>query len=135
MRLHASIHRLKAPEAFDCWFHRITANVTYDYLRRLPRRNELRMSDLADRQLDAAAADMSRRLLRDEDRRRRIQEDFDILLSRLSPTERILIRLREVEGLDLNQLSARVGVSVGAVKLRLFRARHRLRDGPRPRQS
>lgn len=49
------------------------------------------------------------------------------VLSVLHPDERALIRLRYVEDLTQGQVAARLGVPEGTVKVRLHRARARLR--------
>jgi RNA polymerase sigma-70 factor (ECF subfamily) len=129
LRMHASIGRLQAPEAFDLWLWRLTTNATYDYLRKQPRtRREVRISDLLEGQVDAAANTASCRLARDERDRRRTIEYVDALLAQLSPADRILLVMREVEGLSMEELAAVLRIKVGAVKLRLFRARNRLRQ-------
>jgi RNA polymerase sigma-70 factor (ECF subfamily) len=127
IRMHRSIPHLKDHEAFELWSYRLTTNATYDYLRKRPRRREVRMSDLSERQVDAATDIASRQSARDEHERARTIDYVDGLLARLSPSDRILLVMREVEGLSLAELAAVLGINVGAVKLRLFRARNRLR--------
>ena len=73
-----------------------------------------------------------------EDERARLVRDA---VSRLAPLHREVLILAEYEELDLATVAAIVGTSVGAVKVRLHRARRRLRaalevhvsmaDGPR----
>jgi RNA polymerase sigma-70 factor (ECF subfamily) len=127
-RMHTSIGRLREPAAFDFWLYRLTLNAAYDYLRRRPRRRrDVLMADLEEREMDVAAASASRQALRDEQERLRTIDYVDSLLAHLSPSDRILIVMREVEGLTMEELSEVLGVSVGAVKLRLFRARNRVR--------
>jgi RNA polymerase sigma-70 factor (ECF subfamily) len=135
LRMHASIGRLQSAEAFDLWLWRLTTNATYDYLRKRPRtRREVRISDLLDGQVNAAANSVSCQLEREERDRRRTIEYVDSLLAQLSPNDRILIVMREVEGLSMEELAAVLGIKVGAVKLRLFRARNRLRQVLKPEQ-
>jgi len=132
-RMHSSIGRLRETAAFDFWLYRLTLNAAYDYLRRRPRRRDILMTDLEERELDVAAASASWQLLRDEQDRQRTIDYVDSLLANLSPADRILIVMREVEGLTMEELSGVLGVGVGAVKLRLFRARNRLRGILSPR--
>jgi RNA polymerase sigma-70 factor (ECF subfamily) len=127
LRVHTSLHQLREPEAFDIWLYRVTMNGVYDYLRRRPRRPEIRMADLLEEQIDAAQESASRQWLRDQEERRRTIECVDGLLAQLCASDRILMVLRSVEGLSLEELSSVLGIKVGAVKVRLFRARNRLR--------
>jgi RNA polymerase sigma-70 factor, ECF subfamily len=132
-RMHTSLGRLREPAAFDFWLYRLTLNASYDYLRRRPRRRDVLMAELEERELDDAAALASWQILRDEQDRQRTIDYVDSLLATLSPKDRILIVMREVEGLTMEEMSEVLGVSVGAAKLRLFRARNRLRRILNPR--
>jgi RNA polymerase sigma-70 factor (ECF subfamily) len=127
IRMHRSIGQLQSPEAFELWSYRLTTNATYDYLRRRPRRREIRMSDLSERQVDAASDYASYQSARDERERRRTIDYVDSLLAQLTASDRVLLVMRGVEGLSLEELAVVLGINVGAVKLRLFRARNRLR--------
>ena len=48
------------------------------------------------------------------------------LLGQISEADRILLTLKEVEGLSLKELEAVYGVSEKVLKVRLFRARQRV---------
>jgi RNA polymerase sigma factor (sigma-70 family) len=50
------------------------------------------------------------------------------VLDRLSPEHRAVLMLRDLEGLDEQSASEHLGVPVGTVRSRLFRARRRFRD-------
>jgi RNA polymerase sigma-70 factor, ECF subfamily len=126
-RMHNSIGRLREPAAFDFWLYRLTLNGAYDYLRRRPRRDVL-MADLGERNVDVAAALAGWQVLRDEQDRLRTIDYVETLLANLCPSDRLLIVMREVEGLTMDELGEVLGISSGAAKLRLFRARTRLRQ-------
>jgi len=85
------------------------------------------MADLEEREVDVAAASAGWQALRDEQDRLRTIDYVESLLANLSPSDRILIVMREVEGLTMDEMGEVLGVSAGAAKLRLFRARNRLR--------
>lgn len=127
-RMYTSIGQLRTPESFDFWAYRLTVNGAYDYLRKRPRHQHIRMAELKDCEVDMASAAASWQVLRNERDRLRAIDFVDGLLSHLSPSDRILIVLREVEGLTMEELSGVLGVRIGAVKARLFRARNRLRQ-------
>src|SRR5215467_9579435 len=92
LRMHTGIGRLQTPEAFDLWLYRLTTNATYDYLRKRPSiRREVRVSDLLEDQLAAAANLASCEVDREERERRRTIEYVDGLLAHLSASDRILI--------------------------------------------
>lgn len=54
--------------------------------------------------------------------------DAELLLSRCSPLDRALLRQRYVDGMNLREIAATHGLSEMAVRLRLHRCRHGLRN-------
>ncbi len=126
LRLYFSLDQLRTPEVFEPWLYRLTVNAAYDYLRRQKRRKESRMSDLSEQQVlmaDAAAGGKQN----DEDQRRtRIREQMESLLGQVSEEDRILLLLKEVEGLSLKELEKIYNANENALKVRLFRARQRV---------
>src|SRR6516225_8376491 len=51
VRLYHSFDQLRSAEVFEPWLYRLTMNASYDYLRRIKRRGELRMADLSEQQV------------------------------------------------------------------------------------
>jgi RNA polymerase sigma-70 factor (ECF subfamily) len=126
LRLYFSLEQLRTPEVFEPWLYRLTVNAAYDYLRKQRRRNESRMSDLSEEQVLLADAMAGGRADADEQHRRKIRETVDILLGSVSEDDRILLVLKEVEGLSLKELEKIYKVKENALKVRLFRARQRV---------
>jgi RNA polymerase sigma-70 factor (ECF subfamily) len=126
LRLYFSLDQLRSPEVFEPWLYRLTANAAYDYLRKRRRRMESRMADLSEQQVLLADALAGEKVDRDEGQRKRIREDVDALLDRVSEEDRVLLLLKEVEGLSLKELAKIYHVKENALKVRLFRARQRV---------
>lgn len=126
LRLYFSLDQLRTPEMFEPWLYRLTVNAAYDYMRRQRRRNEARMSDLSDQQVMLADAAAGTKREGEEQRRKRVRELVDSLLSAVSEQDRILLTLKEIEGLSLKELEKVYGVNENALKVRLFRARQRV---------
>lgn len=126
VRLYYSLDQLRTPEVFEPWLYRLTVNAAYDYLRRQRRRNESRMSDLSEQQVTLADAAAGGRRNDDEVRKTNLREIVHELLSGVSEEDRILLTLKEVEGLSLKELEAIYNVNENALKVRLFRARQRV---------
>ena len=126
LRLYFSLEQLRTPEVFEPWLYRLTVNAAYDYLRKQRRRNESRMSDLSEEQVLLADAMAGGRADADEQHRRKIRETVDLLLNSVSEDDRILLVLKEVEGLSLKELEKIYNVKENALKVRLFRARQRV---------
>jgi RNA polymerase sigma-70 factor (ECF subfamily) len=126
LRLYYSLDQLRSLNVFEPWLYRLTVNTCYDYLRRQRRRQESRMADLSEQQVvmaDAAAAGDQRT---EEVRRAGIREFVQGLLGEVSEEDRLLLTLKEVEGLSLKELEQVYGVNENALKVRLYRARQRV---------
>jgi RNA polymerase sigma-70 factor, ECF subfamily len=126
VRLYFSLDQLRSPEVFEPWLYRLVVNTSYDYLRKQKRRQESRMADLSEEQVLMADAEASGDFDREERRRAGIREFVNSLLSAVSEEDRILLTLKEVEGLSLKELEKIYGANENALKVRLFRARQRV---------
>ena len=126
LRLYFSLDQLRTAEVFEPWLYRLTVNAAYDYLRRQRRRHESRMSDLSEQQVMMADAAAGGKVNVEETRRTKIRETVDDLLGKISEEDRILLTLKEVEGLSLKELEKIYHVNENALKVRLFRARQRV---------
>lgn len=125
LRLYYSLEQLRSPEVFEPWLYRLTVNAALDYLRKRRRRPESRMADLSEQQMLTADAMAGAKANEDEKEKSRLREFVDSLLSRLSADDRLLLTLKEVEGLSLKELEKVYDVNENALKVRLFRARQR----------
>jgi RNA polymerase sigma-70 factor (ECF subfamily) len=126
IRLYFSLGQLRTPEVFEPWLYRLTVNASYDYLRKSRRRIESRMADLSEQQVMMADAVAGSRAQTDETEKRRVRDTVQELLGTVSEEDRILLTLKEVEGLSLKELEKVYHVNENALKVRLFRARQRV---------
>jgi RNA polymerase sigma-70 factor (ECF subfamily) len=126
IRLYYSLEQLRTAEVFEPWLYRLTVNACYDYLRRNKRRMESRMADLSEQQVMIADAAAGSRFQNEESEKRRVRETVNNLLSSVSEDDRMLLTLKEVEGLSLKELEKIYHVNENALKVRLFRARQRV---------
>src|SRR5215510_1478869 len=126
LRLYFSLDQLRTPEVFEPWLYRLTVNAAYDYLRKQRRRQESRMADLSEQQVMIADAVAGSKLDLERRRRQQVRETVDALLGSVSEEDRILLTLKEVEGLSLKELEGIYHVNENALKVRLFRARQRV---------
>ncbi len=126
VRLYYSLDQLRTAEVFEPWLYRLTVNASYDYLRRAKRRNESRMADLSEQQV-VMADSLAGGRQNDEDRQKGETREFvDALFRHVSDEDRLLLTLKEVEGLSLKELEQVYRVNENALKVRLFRARQRV---------
>src|SRR5215471_16287445 len=126
LRLYFSLDQLRTPEVFEPWLYRLTVNAAYDYLRRQKRRRESRMSDLSEQQVMMADAAAGGKQSDENQRRSKVREQVEDLLGQVSDEDRILLMLKEVEGLSLKELEKVYNANENALKVRLFRARQRV---------
>ena len=109
---------------FEHWLSRIAVRTALDHLRREKRRqNEIGLPELGDGALE---------WLRHDDERseldaRQAAELLDLALRELSPADRVVITLQELEGRSVKEICALTGSSSVAVRLRALRARAKLR--------
>jgi RNA polymerase sigma-70 factor (ECF subfamily) len=126
LRLYFSLDQLRTAEVFEPWLYRLTVNASYDYLRKQRRRMESRMSDLSEQQVIMADATAGGKVDQERQEQKRLRETVDSLLGSVSEEDRILLTLKEVEGLSLKELEKIYRVNENALKVRLFRARQRV---------
>jgi RNA polymerase sigma-70 factor (ECF subfamily) len=126
VRLYYSLDQLRTPEVFEPWLYRLTVNASYDYLRRSKRRGESRMADLSEQQVMMADSMASGKQDAEDRQRGEVREFVDALFRHVSEEDRLLLTLKEVEGLSLKELEKIYSVNENALKVRLFRARQRV---------
>jgi RNA polymerase sigma-70 factor (ECF subfamily) len=126
VRLYFSLKQLRSPDVFEPWLYRLTVNAAYDYLRKQRRKAEWRMADLSEQHVILADAAQSSRHDEQQKDHTRTREFVQALLAEVSEDDRILLTLKEIEGLSLKELEKIYKVKENALKVRLFRARQRV---------
>ncbi len=116
--------------SFGTWLSRITVNHCYDYLRH---RRGARVTPFADMSEDRQRA-LERRFERpeagastDEDKIA-ARELAAKLLDRAAPDDRIILTLRELDGMSIEEIGQVLRIRPTNVKVRLRRARKRLME-------
>ena len=126
VRLYYSLDQLRTPDVFEPWLYRLTVNASYDYLRRAKRRGEARMADLSEQQVMRADSLAGSRQEDDKRQKSKVRDFVNALFRQVSDQDKLLLMLKEVEGLSLKELEAIYSVNENALKVRLFRARQRV---------
>jgi RNA polymerase sigma-70 factor (ECF subfamily) len=111
------------------WLYRVATNAAIDRLRSTGRRADLEGDGAAADRLDAdGRADASAdRPLDGELDRTRMRECIMRVVEQLPASQRAVILLGELRGLDDREMADALGISLGAAKIRLHRARRALK--------
>jgi RNA polymerase sigma-70 factor (ECF subfamily) len=111
------------------WLYRVATNAAIDRLRSAERRVELEGDDDVPDPLaaDGAAEAAGERSLDGELDRTRMRECILRVVEQLPASQRAVILLGELRGLGDREMADALGVSVGAAKIRLHRARRALK--------
>jgi RNA polymerase sigma-70 factor (ECF subfamily) len=128
LRAQQQLGALKDRRALGAWLRRIATNVCTDHLRESARRGRLadggRDGDLGLGAPSGGAAHPSLEELVDRARMNACGETF---LKRLPAAHREVLVLHDLRGLTSAEIARRLGCTVGAVKIRLHRARRQFR--------
>lgn len=114
--------------SFAAWVARIAFNACYDELRRAKRRPESAMSNVSEEE-----AAWLKEQLQDEGAGADVEANAvarDLsgkLLARLSPEDRMVLVMLDVEGMSVSEIADSTAWSVSKVKVRAHRARASLR--------
>jgi len=127
VRVMRSVVGFRGESAFGTWLHRVTVNTSLTALRKrsrraLPGREPFGMP--GEESVGVADADAG-----PEERAERAEllARAEAAVAALPESSRTIVVLRDVEGLSTAEVAAATGLTETAVKVRLFRARERLR--------
>ncbi|HLJ13349.1 MAG TPA: RNA polymerase sigma factor [Bryobacteraceae bacterium] len=126
-KIYFSIKNFDFRSSLLTWIYKITVNECYDYLRKKRVRKLVYESDFSEEdslRMENSEPAMDQRAPIDEALAQR--DLVTKLLERISPEDRSLILLKEVEGHSVEELSAMTGMNENTIKVKLFRARQKL---------
>lgn len=133
IRAYQALPGFRADSGFYTWLYRIAVNVCLNAAQKEKRRRD---STSLDTLLDSGHFSTEhlweRRTPAGDFERLRLQETIQEVLNLISPDHRLVIVLKDIEGMSQEEISRTLNCSVGTVKSRLSRARAHLRDLLRP---
>jgi RNA polymerase sigma-70 factor, ECF subfamily len=124
------LHKFEGKSSFSTWLTRIAINESLMLLRHGRALREIPVDDSYDQEGAASAMEIPDERPDPETsylRRERVQILCETL-GNLRPGMRTAIGLRELAGLSTEETARRMGISVAAVKARLFHARKKLQE-------
>lgn len=114
--------------SFASWLARISFNTCYDELRRQKRRPESTMSDVSEEESEWLKGQLRAVGAGDDVEEAAVARDLaHKLLARLSPEDRLLLVMLDVEGMSVSEIAELNRWSASKVKVRAHRARASLR--------
>jgi RNA polymerase sigma-70 factor (ECF subfamily) len=126
-KIYFSIQNFDFRSSLLTWIYKITVNECYDYLRKKRVRKLVYESDFSEE--DAQRMQNTDTAI---DQKPAVdtqlaQRDLVVkLLAKLSPEDRSLLLLKEVEGHSVEELARMTGMNENTIKVKLFRARQKL---------
>lgn len=127
-KVYFALDRFNFDSAVGTWIYKIAVNECYDHLRKQKVRKTSILADLSEDEAArvencdvsglAGAASLGRQI--------EVRDLAEKLLARLSPEDRVLLVLKEVEGYSVKEIAEITSLNENTVKVRLFRARQAL---------
>jgi RNA polymerase sigma-70 factor, ECF subfamily len=120
LRVFRGLAGFRGDAQFETWLYRIVSNAAMSHLRKRRRFGEL----VVDSSEEPREPPSSVRLEEEAVDR----DALTAALEALPPSLRVVVVLKDVYGLSCQEIGDQIGVSEGAVKVRLHRARKRLKE-------
>lgn len=123
LRAYRGLKNFRGDAQFTTWLYRITANCASTFLTTRARHRHDELADgveIADQRVDA---DVEQQVGAGE-----LRDRVQVAVAGLPPRLRAVVVLRDVYDLPHEAIAAELGISVSAAKVRLHRARHKLRS-------
>lgn len=123
-----AIRKFRKDASFYTWIYRITTNLAIDFTRRRDRRPTTPFEEGIEPDVDASVQEppSTNPSPVDEAQRGELRGQIDAAMRELSPEHRVVIQLREFDGLDYATIAKIIGCSIGTVMSRLHYARKHL---------
>jgi RNA polymerase sigma-70 factor (ECF subfamily) len=124
-----SIGRFRGQSSFYTWLYRIMMNVTIDSLRRKQIGGETEFDDsvaLSNIDPNSSTTPHTTALPEDKIAGDEIRARIDAAVARLTPEHRAVILMREIDGMEYQEIADALDCSIGTVMSRLFYARKKM---------
>ena len=127
LRLFEKLDQFEGRSKLGTWIYRVAYNICHDRLRQMQRHPEIIIADDEEIMLPGTIVDWhdlpEAALTRQE-----ITVELEAAIQILPPSLKTVFILREIEELDTETTASILEITPGATKVRLYRARLRLRE-------
>jgi RNA polymerase sigma-70 factor (ECF subfamily) len=120
LRVFRGLAGFRGDAQFETWLYRIVSNTAMSHLRKRRRFGELVLDSSEEPREPPSPVRLEEEAI---DR-----GSLTAALESLPPSLRVVVVLKDVYGLSCREIGDQIGVSEGAVKVRLHRARKRLKE-------
>ncbi len=136
-RVSKNIKNLKNPKLFKSWLGQIISNLFYDELRKkqkIPDSVSIESFWLNDENNDSSLLNICDNTLKPDEKTmgRELTDIIREMIGKLPEHFRLVIILRELQGLSYDEIAKITNTSVGTVKSRISRARNKLQECLKP---
>lgn len=120
VRVWRNLHKFDMSKKFTTWLYKIIVNICYDDLRRAYKKQRTSLEAITYQiasdcniEKETADSDLARKIC--------------TISKQLKPQQRMVFALRDLQDLDMQEISEILSISIGAVKSNLFYARKNIR--------
>ena len=125
IKAYVSLKKFQFKSGFGTWLYRIAINHCKDYLRSKQKMKTVPFDDLSEKSAFKEENFSGRELNRREDQ---IEHLVNIGISALPEKYKVIITLRDIQGLSYDEIANILDLSSGTVDSRIHRARKMLRE-------
>lgn len=130
LKAYLALPGFKGKAEFSTWLYRLAINHIKDYLRKMKKRFQ------REERLEEAKVSLMAEEGESKEEEEELMEKRRLLIAKVMATlpekYRIILTLRDVEGLAYEEIASLLGMSIGTVDSRLHRARKLLREKMEP---
>jgi RNA polymerase sigma-70 factor (ECF subfamily) len=128
IRVHRSLPQFKFNASFFSWIYRITMNLCIDEIRKRKIRRVLSLDFLTEDAIEKNRKSQDIPTPSDSVLSEEKKEMVRSAIRRLSPEHREVLTLREYQDLSYDEIAETLGLTLEAVKSRIFRARSEMKN-------
>lgn len=120
LRVYRSLKKFRGDAQFSTWMYRIVANTAYTYMRKRQKHRAERLDGIEEPESESVRPE-------DASTNTDLRERLKQCLLALPPDQRVVVVMKDIYDLPHEDIAKELGISVTAAKVRLHRARKRLR--------
>ncbi len=126
LRCYKYRNSIKKGLSLDTWARKVTLRVCYDMLEGMKKSQAASLSSLTPEEIEVLRGSLRENTGSTVESSVSLRDIFDKLLDHLSPMDRMVVVLSEIEGFTAKEVGKLLGISTASAKMRRFRAKKQL---------